>query len=582
MGPPEGFFRVASLAELREQGFRLVSLQGQTVVLFYHDGEVHAVDNRCPHMGFPLHRGTLRGGILTCHWHHARFDLASGGTFDPWADDVRAYSVRVVEGEVWVDPSPPQGDPAARWKARLREGLEQEIGLVLAKSVIGLLSAGVDFREALRIGAEFGSLYTPEGFGPGLTILTAMANLLPYLRPEDRARALFHGLVHVAREASGMAPRFPLKPLPSSSLDEGTLKRWFREFVQVRDAQGAERCLLTAIESGFPPRQISDMAFSAATDHIFLDGGHVLDFANKAFELLDHIGWEKAGLLLPGLAPRLAAARRSEESPAWRHPVDLADLLRETYEEIPSCWEAQKGGWEAKEELIDTLLGDDPAQTVQALKEALRAGAPPETLAGEVAYAAALRIARFHTSNEYGDWGTVLHTFTYANALQRAMERAPSPELLRGVFDGAMSIYLDRFLNMPPAPLPEGGSLSRGGGEGAGDELTELLGAFDVRQQVAPAGALAARHLRGGGDPDALLATLGQALLREDSEFHTIQMVEAGFRQHADRRGTGPGGHILVAVARYLAAHTPTPRALEQTFQIAQRLHRGEVLYEEA
>lgn len=36
-----------------------------------------AVDNRCPHMGFPLDRGTCGDGILTCHWHHASFDLAS-------------------------------------------------------------------------------------------------------------------------------------------------------------------------------------------------------------------------------------------------------------------------------------------------------------------------------------------------------------------------------------------------------------------------------------------------------------------------------------------------------------------------
>ena len=38
------------------------------------------LDNRCPHMGFALDRGSVDDGILTCHWHHARFDLASGCT----------------------------------------------------------------------------------------------------------------------------------------------------------------------------------------------------------------------------------------------------------------------------------------------------------------------------------------------------------------------------------------------------------------------------------------------------------------------------------------------------------------------
>ncbi len=53
-------------------------------------------------MGFPLDRGSVEDGILTCHWHHARFDLASGCTFDLWADDVPTCPVEVRGGEVWV------------------------------------------------------------------------------------------------------------------------------------------------------------------------------------------------------------------------------------------------------------------------------------------------------------------------------------------------------------------------------------------------------------------------------------------------------------------------------------------------
>ena len=65
-------------------------------------GRVFALDNRCPHMGFPLHRGSVCDGILTCHWHHARFDLESGGTFDQFADDVRAFPVEIRDGAVWL------------------------------------------------------------------------------------------------------------------------------------------------------------------------------------------------------------------------------------------------------------------------------------------------------------------------------------------------------------------------------------------------------------------------------------------------------------------------------------------------
>jgi nitrite reductase/ring-hydroxylating ferredoxin subunit len=114
--------RAASLAELREAGRLVVALGGHTVCLFAEGDEVHAVDNRCPHMGFPLHRGTVNDGILICHWHHARFDLCTGGTFDQWADELRRFAVEVENGEVYVDVTSAR-DPVEHQRARLQVGL---------------------------------------------------------------------------------------------------------------------------------------------------------------------------------------------------------------------------------------------------------------------------------------------------------------------------------------------------------------------------------------------------------------------------------------------------------------------------
>jgi hypothetical protein len=79
-----------------------------------------------------------------------------------------------------------------------------------------------------------------------------------------------------------------------------------------------------------------------------------------------------------------------------------------------------------------------------------------------------------------------------------------------------------------------------------------------------------------------LIATLAEALLREDAGFHAYQMLEAGVRQFRDWGNTAQGRHILVAVTRYLAAHSPTERALLQTADIARRLMRGGEAYREA
>ncbi len=576
------YTRAARLDDVKSAGCLSAQVAGHTLALFAYGDHVYAVDNRCPHMGFPLSRGTVKDGILTCHWHYARFDLASGGTFDQWADDVPAFLVEIRDGEVWVDLSP-RTDPKAHQRRRMKDGLERDIPLVIAKAVNTLLEAGDDPAEAFRIGLDFGVHYRQAGWGQGLTILTCMMNLMPHLFPEDRARALYQGLSAVASDCDGAPPRFVVSPLPTTSADPGILKSWFRQFVEVRDSEGAERCIVSALRAGADHRQIADLLFAAATDHRYIQIGHVLDFTNKALEALDVAGWERAESVLTSLASAYANASRMEESNAWRHPVDLIPLLEYAFDALPRApvqgrEQIQAGKhWSGREALVQVVLNGEPQAIVDALLSALREGCAEAELAGAVAYTAALRIARFHTSNEFGDWDTALHTFTFANAVHQGLCRVPSPDLLRGVFDAAMSVYLDRFLNIPPARLPEPTNAAADP-DTLLDELPALL---DRQQQVEAAGELVARFLYGKGDPNRLLAMLGSLLLREDRDFHTIQTVEAAFRQFAGLGRTSDGVNVLIAAARYLAAHAPTMRAEGQTFQIAYRLSRGEHLFED-
>ena len=571
--------RVGTLDQVRERGCSVVTGGGHTIAVFYHDGQVYALDNRCPHMGFPLGQGSIRDGILTCHWHHARFDLSSGGTFNLFADDVRTFPVSVIDGEVWVNPSPPPRDETSHWSTRLEDGLEHNIRLIIGKAVLGLNATGVDYRVPLQIGAHFGTTYSAAGWGSAMSILTCSANMLPHLSGEDRTRALYQGLLHVSRECAGKPPRFLVNPLPTHETRPEVLKGWFRNFIDVRDDEGAERCLSTAIDLGLPEKAIADMVFAAATDHLYLDSGHVVDYANKAFELLDHVGWQEAGKILTSLVHGMARARRSQELNSWRHPLDIAALVWAAREELPGLCDqgSSKSNWKDEDRLAKAMLGDDPGDILESIKGAIRAGATPESLGSAVSYAAFLRMAHFPVSNEFRDWDTVHNTLTAANALHQALKRAPSVELLRGVFDTAISIYLSRFLNMPSQPIPETESIPVDG-ESIIAQITEQM---DVRQQVDGVAQLVSRYLTGGGDSGRVLETLGHLMLREDSEFHSFQLIDAGFQQYKARRGTDAGRHVLIAVARFLAAHAPTARAVGQTYQIALRLHRGEELYGE-
>ena len=421
--PSKEFALAGTLEELKIKGQLVVHGGHRPILVIYDRGRVFALDNRCPHMGFPLERGSVEDGILTCHWHHARFDLESGCTFDLWADDVPICPVEVRNGNVWVKTTFTHADPAAHWHQRLANGLAHDLGLVIAKAVHGQLAAGVPQAEIVRQVALFGA-QNRDGWGVGLTILTALANLLPVLPAEEAYLALFHGARRVAADCDGAAPRRERAPLGSRP-DPAALKRWLRRWTKVRHREAAERTLLTAVAAGFSPAELADALFAAETERAFADTGHSLDFINKAFECLDLIGWQHAAALLPTVVGQMVAARGAEESTAWRQPVDLVALCEDSTSELADLFAAGRGSrdWSGHAALAQELLGDDPDRIVDALKEAIRAGAAPADLGQALAYAAALRVARFGNANEHADWETAHHVFTYANAVHQMLTR---------------------------------------------------------------------------------------------------------------------------------------------------------------
>ena len=578
--PMTGFERVAAADAVRESSPQVVSVGGRTVGLFHHEGSFHAVDNRCPHMGFPLSEGSVDAGVLTCPWHHARFELSCGDTFDPFADDVPTFPVEVRDGEVYVDPDPdPETPPADRWKERLEHGLREALDLVIAKATLGLDGADVPPTVPLTVGTTFGADYRGDGWGSGLTTLAAMGNLAEDLRPADRRRARYVGLGAVADDCADEPPFFAQDRLATDRVSPNRLIEWFRETIDLRDADGAERVVRTAVAE-CDRSTLAAMFVTAATDHRYLDSGHRLDFVNKAFELLDRIGWEHADRVLPTLVPALADADRAEERSSWRQPIDVAGLVTDAAADLPDLVAAGAGRtWTEPEDFVERLLDDDPHAALSALTDAVAAGASADTLARTVARAAARRVAQFGTANEFRDWNTVHHTYTYANAVCGLAARTDTPETYRAVFDGAVSVYLDRFLNTPPVPLPD-----PDGDRDPDATLTDLLETFEVEADdtVGRAGRLTAEFLASGGDAARLKRALGEVLLREDAGFHPRQNVEAAFTRHGAVVDDDPAAARLhlVATARYLAAHTPTRREGEQTFRIAERLDRGEAIHE--
>ena len=106
-------------AHLKEGAREVVQVEGRSILLLRHRGEVLALAAQCPHMGAPLQNGRLTGdGGIVCPWHRSAFDLHTGDVKDwtPWPPAVgkllgavrreRAlpvYRVKIEDGRIWVE-----------------------------------------------------------------------------------------------------------------------------------------------------------------------------------------------------------------------------------------------------------------------------------------------------------------------------------------------------------------------------------------------------------------------------------------------------------------------------------------------
>lgn len=585
MGNGDGMVRVATLAELRRKGVIVTRAGARAVAVFAADERVYALDNRCPHLGFPLDRGSVRDGILTCHWHEARFELGSGCTFDLWADDAITYATEVRGDSVWVAPRPRQTRDAAWHRRRLRRGMEQGVGLVQAKSLSSLLAGGEEL-AAIVAGVVDYAAANVTSFGEGMVRLTCVARLAPCLSRDHLYLGLSYAVRQLAAEANAGPARRPRDPLagPASG---SALQGWLRQWVRTRHRDAVERTLLTGVANRLPPAELAELLYGAAAERLYANTGHLFDACNKALELGDALNGAGPPDLLALVAPSLAAARGAEESTPWHHPVAIVAAVRAAESRLP----AVAGGGPAllpaaaEDALVEQVLAGDPAAVIAALETALRDGAAPAAVGAAVTRAAGLRLARFATSNEVSDWFNPQHTFIFCNAVQQALLRTTAPAVVRALFQAAIAVYMDRYLNVPPARLPaERDAVRAVPAGGGGALLDELLRLLDNRAEVERAAELVSGYLRApAGDWRAhfgrLVDTLAFATLREDLDFHTLQVLEAAVTQVAARGNDAGAEQIMTGVVRNLAAHCPTRRAGYQTAMIARRLQRGEELY---
>ncbi len=552
------WIRATAVDDIREGGARSFAYLDKRIALFRTSRGVFASDNRCPHQGYALVRGEVKDGVLTCAWHNWKFELGTG-TCRYGGENIRTYPVQIRDGQVYVDiadPSPEIIRPDL-FRSLTSAMDDMDTGRV-ARDAMRLQRIGTPLAEVIREGVRYAAPRAEYGWDHSLATLTDCLRMSKFFDESLRALPVIQGL-SLAAESQVRRPvrdrPDPVDPVAAyGSVDEALLA--YPVLVDTEQAAAAEGLLRGLIAAGVAPEVLRHTLLTAVTDH-FLAYGHSMIFVQKAFELLEGIGWQEADSVLSPLVPEMVLGTRYDKLPYMRK------FLR--------AWEAAGSGPDALTRLAGrgqdgggrfdaggyrrALTDSSPEEALGSLVTALDAGVPVAALIDQTGRAAAERLARFDIeldlddTNEWG-WLDVTHTLTYLNALRWAWSADPTPQVLRGLFHAAWFVqWTGQFDRRDAGPA---GGRPRPHPTADAGELHRAI----VRRDPDAAVALADGYT-------GPRAELERSLIRAAAEDHSaapimvahvVKTAQAAV-QESRALGEGPGSaEPIAAAARFLAS----------------------------
>ena len=545
------FVRAVATADIPDDGGRLWRHGDKRIALFRTPAGVYAADNRCPHEGYALKDGDIRGDVLTCAWHNWKFRITDG-TCLFGGENIRTYPTSIREGWVYVDVTDPAPEEIA---PELFASLLAAMGDVdtgrLARDTMRLNAIGMPLTEVVRTGVTYGATRAEYGWNHSLATLADCLTMAAAFEGPLSTLPIIQGLATVSRTEVRRPPR--PQPDPADVAREyGSAADGLAVFADlIDDERGdeAEAVLRGLLAGGAPPVEIRHAFLVAITNH-FLGYGHPMIYCQKAFDLLDRIGWSEADTVLAPLVPAITWSTRYDRLPymrrflrAWQE-ADLADPV--------PAGPAPAGPGAPVPASVDpglrrVLLDGMPEDAVAGVMSAVRAGVPVPRIIDVLASVAAARLGRFDIDSDTDDtkdagWLDVTHTLTYVNALRWAWSADPGPAVLRGVLHAAWFVqWTSKFdaaqRPAPVAPYP-------------GSDAGAVLGAIRKRD---PDQAVAL--VKGYDGPAAPLRTALTQAAAEDNSTASIMVAHAVKTTTAAITESAAGGRApLAAAARFLAA----------------------------
>ena len=575
------FVKVANLDELDEGKPRAVRVEGQSVALFKHNGNIYATDNQCPHMGYPLTRGRVRGGVLTCDWHGWSYDMGGGGCFTGGCDDLSTFPIEVREDEIYINIA---GGGKKRDDAHfllLQEGLLSGDNWTLSKAVAIMLARGVSEADVLNRLVRHGGrhfvteLDTGDG-GWQLAYLVNGVKVANQYEPEDRLIPL----MMAASGASGRAGDRPaIAPLPGEITWE-KLERWIRVFSADREWEGIEKCLITARRLGGHDDKIIPLAYECIVEPFFLGHNDSLLYIGYLAELLEQFGWEVAEELVCNLTAKTLGRGRVAPDEIRREAISKLESLEDFIADLAANPPAQTTDFD-EDAFAAGLVSGELDDTFDTITNALKSGVEINRIASTMVLIGADRMARTPASMSPG-WWELGREISLASSIRTVLRFAGFRVAAKALYHVAWEFFSNRWLNIRQIPLSAPRSTAPSEASNEDEAIEGVINAIET-VQIQEIGRVTRQYLNHDFSADRLLSELGQSILKDDNGWDILNTLRTTFDEWKLCEGHPARNQLLVGLARWTTDVRKNTNS-DSAARTAQRFARGETavdLYEQ-
>jgi nitrite reductase/ring-hydroxylating ferredoxin subunit len=481
----------------------MVRVDDQRLCLVRTSEGVFALDHACPHEGYGMTQGSLDGNLITCAWHNWKFRV-DDGTCVVGEEDINTHAATVdSDGAVRITLRRPDPETARpHLMASLRRGIERDYIGQVSRDVVRLLQADANPGELVWEAVQHGAPRAEFGWGHSIASATDCLAMVDLYEGDQRALPIVQAIAGIA-ETERDRPVNPL-PEPARQLPPDPLAA-FRAAVEAEQLEHAQELVRGAIHSGHTVESLQPWFTAVISDHL-LSYGHGAIYCQKAFELLDLIGWDRADTVLPHLVPTIVYGTREDVLPYTRPfmrslaGTDLAELATLRVDD----------DWHDDGTLLATLLGKDRKAIVPAVADAIRGGAGVDGVLDVVVETVGERLMRYDPLGErdllddFG-WLDITHGLTYAHAARWHHLRSPGTDTVRlAMFTAFLAQWTGRHeWHTRVAERDEGrrftGTVIEAGEELQREALLDNASAFIVYAHGIKTGRAAAREAARSG-----------------------------------------------------------------------------------